>query len=353
MSEIKDCMRVECDNSQEIVRLLRKMALTDEAKIREFIAEFDPDRRRNYKLFEYVVAHKFGAVLWENIPKLEKTSRDLPIPDKGIDCVSPDFAHAIQAKWHKPGACISFTEAATFFTLGATMKATRLTIVTSEGVLMNGIRIPGVEHLIISNDEFARMLVAALQPPTIVAAPVAAAPVAPASIAAPAPLAAPIAAAPLMTLAAPAAAPATPDVSAKNGVKPIHPRPRVVAPPRRAPLMPPPIIEVRRTVACEKCKEEFQFPSQLKKHQQRKRSCIPQENVNDRAHCKYCSRGFTTATAMYRHMRNSCKAAKDATTNTGEPATAATDQQIKEALEQMTQLLVLLKTTAQPHGHLP
>ncbi len=97
---------------------------------------------------------------------------------------------------------------------------------------------------------------------------------------------------------------------------------------------------------CEKCGECFQFPSQLKKHHQRKKSCVPQENVNDRAHCPHCNRGFTTNTAMYRHVRNTCKAAKDDKPKAAapvEPAPVAADQQFKEVLTQLAQLRVLVE----------
>jgi hypothetical protein len=163
MSEAKDCMYDECDNDVNISQILNEMEVTDEEKIQSFVYG-KPNRQRYYKLFEYAVARKFRAVLWEKIPSAEKKMRGLPQPDCGIDCVSPNLNHAIQAKWWRPDSYVPQKEIGTFFLLGALMGATRFTIVTSEGVTLTRTRPPCIKHVVISNKELVRILVAAFRP---------------------------------------------------------------------------------------------------------------------------------------------------------------------------------------------
>jgi hypothetical protein len=150
------------ENVSGLAQVLRNMGLTDKAKIRTFVESKDPNRRLNYMLFEYAVAIKYGAQTWASIsPDIKKAWR-APIADNGIDCIGDNFKHAIQAKWCKPKACISFTSVATFFTLGTTVGATRFTIVTSEKVTISKSSPQNVEHAILSNAEFIDVLSAAV-----------------------------------------------------------------------------------------------------------------------------------------------------------------------------------------------
>ncbi len=150
------------ENVSGLAQVLRNMGLTDKTKIRAFVESKDPNRRLNYMLFEYAVAIKYGAQTWASIsPDIKKAWR-APIADNGIDCIGDNFKHAIQAKWCKPKACISFTSVATFFTLGTTVGATRFTIVTSEKVTISKSSPQNVEHAILSNAEFIDVLSAAV-----------------------------------------------------------------------------------------------------------------------------------------------------------------------------------------------
>jgi hypothetical protein len=160
MDTAKDCMYAECSSPPEVVHILNSMGLTDEAKIRVYFAG-TPDRKRYYKLFEHLVAYKFRAILWENIPALVKKSRGLPRLDSGVDCVSSDLTHVIQAKWYKPdGKPVPHTDVSTFFTLGTTvMHATKFTLVTSEGVTLGPLCPPNIDHVIVDNVEFVETLV--------------------------------------------------------------------------------------------------------------------------------------------------------------------------------------------------
>ena len=68
---------------------------------------------------------------------------------------------------------------------------------------------------------------------------------------------------------------------------------------------------------CTICGKEFPYPRDLKRHRERKTPCAPiiaKEDLSEldqkKAHrCCYCGRAFTTATAMYRHVRQRCKIA--------------------------------------------
>ncbi len=90
---------------------------------------------------------------------------------------------------------------------------------------------------------------------------------------------------------------------------------------------------------CNKCEKKFQFPSQLRVHQQRKTPCGPKEGaVAGKYRCRHCARDFTSDTAMYRHIRVSCKIAKTAVPEVA-PAPAIS-QQIGEILKQNEALVV-------------
>ncbi len=162
MSKTSECAYDADDNAQGIAHLLGEMKLTNEAEIRTYVA--DPDRVQNFRLFEYVVARKFGAVLWTKIPAAVKKQRKVQQSDCGIDCVTPNFTHVIQAKWRKPTTCLSQRDLGTFFGVGSFMEATRYTVVTSEGVRLSETRAPAIEHVVISNAELISALAACLRP---------------------------------------------------------------------------------------------------------------------------------------------------------------------------------------------
>ncbi len=62
--------------------------------------------------------------------------------------------------------------------------------------------------------------------------------------------------------------------------------------------------------SCGKCGKKFQYPSLLKAHQQRKTPCDTKvEPDSTKFMCQYCNRGFTTAVARWRHIRDNCKLA--------------------------------------------
>lgn len=65
---------------------------------------------------------------------------------------------------------------------------------------------------------------------------------------------------------------------------------------------------------CDKCGTTFRDAYNLRRHQARKRACdpiivVPNGEESGKPSCKYCGRQFTTATAMYRHVRSRCKIA--------------------------------------------
>jgi len=68
-----------------------------------------------------------------------------------------------------------------------------------------------------------------------------------------------------------------------------------------------------RGYECNKCGATFRDTFNLRRHQSRKQSCEPivkpPEGSEPKQTCKYCGRVFTTATAMYRHVRQRCKIA--------------------------------------------
>jgi hypothetical protein len=69
---------------------------------------------------------------------------------------------------------------------------------------------------------------------------------------------------------------------------------------------------------CPKCSNDFKYPSILKRHMARKTPCTAIIETADsdtldttKEHkCRFCSRTFSTATSMHRHIRVSCKVAK-------------------------------------------
>ncbi len=316
MSEAKGRVGVEDDNSQGIILFMREAALIDEASIRSFITHFNPDRRRNFKLFEYVVAHKFGAILWEKIPRLTKTSRGLLVQDSGVDCVTPDFAHAIQAKWHRSTSQVSFTELSTFFATGALMKATRLTIVTSEGVSLK-VQLPNLEHVVISNAEYVQILVSFLPPVAVVETD---------------------GSGELVRInrelfrAIVELVDKNNELVVKNAdlintnTALTH---KVSDPQKERPSDLPKAAELSNVIVqagtaaqtatvatmsevqCEKCLKKFRDDRDLKRHQARVTPCtlIVEEKDDEGNGCKYCGRHFTTKSSMQRHVKQSCRVA--------------------------------------------
>ena len=68
---------------------------------------------------------------------------------------------------------------------------------------------------------------------------------------------------------------------------------------------------------CPYCGKAFKYPSDLAKHLQAKRKCVPAfageaPPPGQKYPCRFCGRGFTAETHMYRHMRGSCKIAPNA-----------------------------------------
>ncbi len=151
------------NNVYELAKLLCNMGLISAPKIRAFVCSLNPNRALNYMLFEYVVAIKYIATLWANLGADVKKNMGVSVADSGIDCVSSDLKHVIQAKWYKPKRRISHTSISTFFTSGATMDATRFTIVTSERVTLIKSRPRIIGHDILNNTEFGDILLASLQ----------------------------------------------------------------------------------------------------------------------------------------------------------------------------------------------
>lgn len=280
-----DCKYDTRSNALDIVRHLTRLELMDEVKIRTFISS--PDRVQNYKLFECVVAHKFGAVPWGDIPDTSKQAKGVPHQDKGIDCMSPDLTHAIQAKWYKPGASISYTELSTFFTLGHIMGSSRFTIVTSARVTLSKTRPPNIDHVVIEDDELIQTLVDVLHDSR------------PADTNTP-----------VVSLQDAAMLPAMKEVTPPPPTMDDHhvKRPPVLIQTNKSPTgVAVPIAD--RT--CNRCGKDFPFPSGLVTHQQRKRPCqIPGQNPIGKVLCRYCRRGFTCDTSMYRHIRQNCSVAR-------------------------------------------
>jgi hypothetical protein len=178
--------------------------------------------------------------------------------------MSTDLTHAIQSKWHKPGASIPYTEISTFFTLGHMMGATRFTIVTSMNVTLNKICPRNVEHVIIEDREFIQILMDILRPPLVAAL--------------------------------------QPPLVDTHGANIPAPELVVVQEQKGQQLS-------DRT--CDKCGTTFRYPSQLKPHQQRKTPCQAkiETPANARAICRHCNRGFNSNDSMNRHIRQSCKVA--------------------------------------------
>jgi hypothetical protein len=267
-------------------------------------------------LFEYVVAHKFGAILWEKVPRLAKTSRGLLVQDSGVDCVTPDFAHAIQAKWHRSTSQVSFTELSTFFATGTLMKATRLTIVTSEGVSLK-VQLPNLEHVVISNDEYVQILVSFLPPVASIE----------------------IRDSDELVRINRELFRAIADLIGKNDELvaknanlintvlthkisvPQTGRPPNLSDPPKAAKLPNVIVQAGTAVQtvtvattsemqCEKCLKKFRDASNFKRHQSRATPCTLIVEAKDEGHgCKYCGRQFASKASMQRHIKQTCKVA--------------------------------------------
>ncbi len=77
--------------------------------------------------------------------------------------------------------------------------------------------------------------------------------------------------------------------------------------------------------SCDRCGKEFQFPSHLKVHQQRKTPCDLKvdPDVTAKYACQHCNRSFLTDTARCRHVRESCKVVKAAKVEAAEAAAKA------------------------------
>ena len=62
---------------------------------------------------------------------------------------------------------------------------------------------------------------------------------------------------------------------------------------------------------CKICNKVFRDGRDLNRHESRKTSCAPivAPPKGDKFPCKYCNRGFSSKTAMYRHIRQTCKIA--------------------------------------------
>jgi hypothetical protein len=98
---------------------------------------------------------------------------------------------------------------------------------------------------------------------------------------------------------------------------------------------------------CIRCAKKFQFPCQLKIHQQRKTPCEPKPDaIANKYQCRFCARGFTTTTAMYRHVRNSCKA--KAVQPEVAPPEPAMEQRVAEMANQLARVLLLLEQNQPP-----
>lgn len=68
---------------------------------------------------------------------------------------------------------------------------------------------------------------------------------------------------------------------------------------------------------CARCGKQFRYPSDLRRHRERKTPCapvVPDPNTDEEDEsghrCDYCNRRFTTATSMYRHRKHYCALAK-------------------------------------------
>ena len=61
-------------------------------------------------------------------------------------------------------------------------------------------------------------------------------------------------------------------------------------------------VKNRTSLKCDLCNKKFKR-KENKEYHVRNKACKVKEYV-----CKYCQKGFTTATSMYRHMKHNCKA---------------------------------------------
>lgn len=343
-TELKCCAYDAELNPYEIIQILDGLDISSEDEIRALVNK--PNRIKYFKLFEYTVAHKFGAITWENIPAPVKKIRRLPIPDKGIDCVTPDLSHAIQVKWYRPGSYVQLTEIATFYALGSFMNATRLTVVTSEGVRLSPIQPPGVEHLVISNSELAQMLINILHAyrPMIVEV---------------------VDAFAIASSAVVKAADAF--ITATNVVDEplemfkiqrelsgmIEPPENVEFVLTRSLSAGQPAVRLnapKKLPICSKCDKTFKDMRDLARHEARARPCRAVTELQ--VICTSCGNGFNSKKSMQRHLRTSCKHERIQQTTylTQNESTTGTVQarnensEIAELRREISELSELIKT---------
>lgn len=146
-------------NGCEIALLLYASGLTSPAAIVRYILG-KPDRQRDFRLFEYAVARKYSALRWNELPRAFLEPRGLLKMDMGVDCLTADASHAIQAKWQEPGSRVERPKITSFYTQAAgCIRAKRLTIVTSEAVKLSSHCPDDIEHHFLPHAELARILV--------------------------------------------------------------------------------------------------------------------------------------------------------------------------------------------------
>jgi len=145
-------------NSGEVAPVLQALGLRTEDDILYYISDC-PDRKSHYRLFEAAVAHLLKMLQWKDIPKEEKVKRGCRAGDTGVDCISPDFKHAVQVKWFAPGSNIAYNKFGTFRMMGDILRASRLTIVTSEDVRLGELCYSTImRHCVLSDSDFANIL---------------------------------------------------------------------------------------------------------------------------------------------------------------------------------------------------
>lgn len=152
----------------ELLIIIRNYVSELKEHSKEYLEKYitEIDRKKHYKLLEYVVAYKFRLTLWENIPCeiLEQKNalryKRLAFPDYGIDLVSGDISEAYQIKWRAPKSSISFREVSTFFTYSTILEASVKRIITSENVSVNcNLEKLGIVKNTITNEEIVNVLV--------------------------------------------------------------------------------------------------------------------------------------------------------------------------------------------------
>lgn len=106
---------------------------------------------------------------------------------------------------------------------------------------------------------------------------------------------------------------------------------------------------------CDKCGKEFQFPSNLKIHQQRKTPCQPNADTPDGKHiCAHCGRGFAYKSGLYRHVNHMCKRAKDhKPANTPPTVTPQETDAMQQQIAELTRRVEQLTAQVQPAAGAP